>query len=302
MEFDDDGYGAFGGLVYENIPLNEANVIIVGIPYESATSGKKGASFAPAALRAASKDMQTISRSGQDINQLTIKDAGNIPIYTVEGEDTRNSIEEYYDYLLNNSNANILALGGDHSVTYPILKSLAKKGKLGIIWFDAHRDVLENLSRSRFSHGSPLRRALELDNVSFENVLLVGTRYMDSEEEEFVKQHNIAELRMHDLEEHNFDPQYFISQVQKITKTIDYLYVSLDIDVLDPAFAPGTGTQVGGGMSTSQLMRLIHLIPHNIRCMDIMEVSPPLDHSGITIKATLGIITEILAKLFYQSK
>ena len=142
-----------------------------------------------------------------------------------------------------------------------------------------------------------MRRAIELDNIDPKNVMLVGTRYMDPEEQHVVDDTGIKELRMVDLEDNGFDLDIFIEMANEIVEKVDYLYVSIDIDVLDPAFAPGTGTPVGGGMSTSQLMKFVKSIPGQIRGIDIMEVSPPLDNSGITVKATIGLITEILGRL-----
>ncbi len=297
MEFHEDGYGSFGGLAYENIDLAVTDVIILGIPYESALSGKRGTSLAPSYLRLISKDMQVMTREGKRIDQMVLSDLGNIPVYPVEGDKTRTSIKEHYRYILDNSLSPIIAIGGDHSSTYPMLKALQEKGSVGIIWFDAHRDLLNQLIGSNYSHGSPLRRAIELDNIDPKNVLLVGTRYMDPEEQHVVDDTEIKELRMVDLEENGFDLSIFTDMANQIVENVDYLYVSIDIDVLDPADAPGTGTPVGGGLTTSQLMQMIKHIPGEIRGIDIMEVSPPLDQSGITLKATLGLITEILGRL-----
>lgn len=302
MEFHEDDFGSFGGLVYQNIDIGAADVVIVGIPYESALSGKKGTSLAPSEIRLISKDMQTMTRDGDDLNEMAIADVGNIPVFPVEGSDTRSSITNYYTHLLENTNSPILAIGGDHSSTYPILRSLTEKGSVAVIWFDAHRDLLGELIGSNYSHGSPLRRAIELDNINPKNVLLVGTRYMEPEEQDVVDISKIKELRMVDLENSNFNIEEFQELIREITHDVDYLYVSIDIDVLDPAFAPGTGTPVAGGMTTSQLMKLVKSIPGDIRCIDIMEVSPPLDNSGITVKATLGLITEILGRLKIQSE
>ncbi|MHA2362496.1 MAG: agmatinase [Candidatus Hodarchaeales archaeon] len=299
MEFKNDGYGSFGGLSFEKVGLQEAGVILQGIPYESATSGKKGTSFTPEALRAISKDMQTISRRGIDFNSLVIRDVGNVPIFPVDGKSTRDSIERSFSYLLSENTKHIISIGGDHSITYPMIKSLSLQGKVGIIWFDAHRDLINNFLGSQYSHGSSLIRAIELENVYPENVLLIGTRYMNTEEQEVIKKYGINELSMVELEESNNAKETFKKSINKIEKQVDNIYVSIDIDVLDPAFAPGTGTPVGGGMTTSELMNYIWNIPSKVRAFDIVEVSPPLDHAGITIKATLSILTEILAKIHY---
>jgi agmatinase len=302
MEFETDGFGSFGGLAYENIPINEADVLFIGIPYESATSGQKGASFAPSEFRLLSADLQTVSRAGIDLEQTVIADLGNIKIFPIEGHETRNSIENSYKYLFENSETSIITFGGDHSISYPILKALSSLGSVGIIWFDAHRDLLSELLGSRFSHGSPLGRAIELENIDPKNVLLVGTRYMHPEEQKIVESQHLNEIRMVDLENSNFDLTQFKEKIIEISSKVDFVYLSIDIDVLDPAFAPGTGTPVGGGMTTSQLLRLVSEIPCKLRAIDITEVSPIRDQSNITLKATMSLFTELLAKLKLQNK
>ncbi|MCG3218279.1 MAG: arginase family protein, partial [Candidatus Heimdallarchaeota archaeon] len=135
MIYENDGYGSFGGLVYEEIALEEVDVIIQGIPYESATSGNKGASLAAREIRAVSKNMQTISRRGVDFNSLIVKDVGNIPIYPLDAAKTRESIEQCYSELLSQTSATVITIGGDHSISYPLIKALSNHAKIGIICF-----------------------------------------------------------------------------------------------------------------------------------------------------------------------
>jgi agmatinase len=302
MNYEDDSYGSFGGLVYEKISLEEVDVIIQSIPYENATSGRKGTSYAAQEIRAISKDMQTISRRGVDFNSLVVKDVGNIPIYPLDGAKTRESIEQNFKELLSKSRATILTIGGDHSISYPLIKTLSSQAKVGIIWFDAHRDLLDSYLGSNYSHGSPLLRSLELETIDPEDIVLIGTRYMDLEEQKALDKYKISEFRMVDLEEKEKVNLEIQAKIKEIAKRVDYFYVSVDIDVLDPAYAPGTGTLVGGGLTTSQLMTLIWNIPAPIKAFDLVEVSPPLDQSGITVKASLAIISEMMAKFYAQKK
>ncbi|MHA2170139.1 MAG: arginase family protein [Candidatus Kariarchaeaceae archaeon] len=125
--FQEDNYGSFGGLVFDAIPLDEVDVIIQGIPYESGTSGKKGSSFGPSSIRLISKDMQTLSRRGVNLNKLTLRDMGNVDINPVEGEITRNNIEQAMNSLLSQSEAPIISIGGDHSIVFPLVKPLANR-------------------------------------------------------------------------------------------------------------------------------------------------------------------------------
>ncbi|MHA2091754.1 MAG: arginase family protein, partial [Candidatus Kariarchaeaceae archaeon] len=210
-----------------------------------------------------------------------------------------NNIEQAMNSLLSQSEAPIISIGGDHSIVFPLVKPLANRGSVGMVWFDAHRDLLNELSGSKYSHGCPLRRIIEIANVNPENVLLVGTRYFTEEEQQVVDDMGIQELTMVDLEESDSPRNLFKAKMKEISQ-VDNLYVSVDIDVLDPGFAPGTGTPVGGGMMTRELLTLINDIEIPVRAFDIVEVAPPLDPSGVTIKTALTIISEMLAKVVIQ--
>ncbi|MBY9021474.1 MAG: agmatinase [Candidatus Lokiarchaeota archaeon] len=298
VQYKDDDYGSFGGIAISSDLINQADIILQSIPYESGTSGKKGTSFAPSALRMISKDMQLISRTGINLSNLKLVDKGNISINPINGEFTRKSIYQSMKYLLENSSAPIISIGGDHSITFPLIQALADTEKsVGIIWFDAHRDLLNEFLNSKYSHGSSLRRCIELPKIDPENVLLVGTRYFTSEEEKFLHDHGIGELKQSELEKQLNPIDLMSKKVQEIASRVDSLYFSIDIDGLDPAFAPGTGTPVAGGMSSSDFMNLINKLPVRIRAFDLVEISPSLDPSGITIKALLAILTEILAQI-----
>jgi len=176
------------------------------------------------------------------------------------------------------------------------------KGTVGIIWFDAHRDLLDKMLSSRYSHGSSLRRSIELDPVNPKNILLVGTRFMDPSEQLVVDKYKINELSQPMLEDSENPRQLLKDKIKEVGSRVDYLFISIDIDCLDPAHAPGTGIPVGGGMTTNQLMNYIWDIPAPFRAIDIVEVSPPLDISGIIVKTMLALLTEIIAKIKLQKK
>jgi len=296
-QYESDKYGAFGGLLISAGKFKDADIILQSLPYESATSGKKGTSFAATALRAISKDMQVISRTGINLSNIRITDMGNVIINPINGEHTRKNIFESMKFLLDNSKAPVISIGGDHSITFSLLQALAELGTVGIIWFDAHRDLLDYYLNSKYSHGSSLRRCVELSNVDPKNILLLGTRYFTEEEEQFVHNQGIRELKQCELEQYSNPIEVISQKIIELASQVDFLYFSIDIDGLDPAYAPGTGTPVSGGMSSSQLMQLISNIPVPIRAFDIVEVSPPLDPSGITVKTMLAILTEIIAQI-----
>lgn len=302
FQYKQDRYGTYGGLSIGFENLIKANAIIQGVPFESGTSGKKGASFAIDSLRQICGDIQLISRRGVSITDMKICDIGDVPVFPLDSEATRISIEKSMKFLCSKPSAPIITIGGDHSITYPEIKGLSSTGTIGIVWFDAHRDLLNEMLSSPFSHGSSLRRSIELDTVDARNVLLVGTRYMEPEEQEFVDKEDINELTQAKLEDAENPRKLVRDKIKEIVPRVDHLFISIDIDCLDPAYAPGTGTPVGGGMSTSQLMNYIWDIPAPIRALDIVEVSPPLDVSGITLKVVLTLLTEVFAKIKLQNQ
>jgi agmatinase len=301
FHYNQDQYGTYGGLSISLEDLKEADVIIQGVPFESGTSGKKGTSFAINYLRQICGDLQLISRRGISIADIKICDVGNVPVFPLDSEATRNSIEQSMRYLISKNSAPIITIGGDHSITYPEIKGLSSLGPIGIIWFDAHRDLLNEMLSSPYSHGSSLRRSIELDTVDPRNVLLVGTRYMEPEEQSYIEKNNINELTQPLLEDTENPRKLVKDKIKEIIPRIDNLFISIDVDCLDPAHAPGTGTPVGGGMTTSQLMNYIWDIPAPFRALDIVEASPPLDVSGITLKVVLALLTEVIAKIKIQN-
>ncbi|MHA2392627.1 MAG: arginase family protein [Promethearchaeota archaeon] len=297
FQYEQDSYGTYAGLSIKPDKLNMADVIIQGVPFESGTSGKKGTSFAINALRNISRDLPLISRRGVSIANMKVCDVGNVPIYPLDAEATRNSIEKSMEYLISVCPSPIITIGGDHSITFPEIKGLSSLGQIGIIWFDAHRDLLDKMLSSPYSHGSPLRRSIELDNLNPNNLLLVGTRFMEPEEQHFVEKHNINELSQPLLEDAQNPRQLVMEKIREINDRTDYLFISIDIDCLDPAHAPGTGTPVAGGMTSGQLMNYLWDFPAPFRALDIVEASPALDLSGITMKVLLVLLTEIIAKI-----
>jgi agmatinase len=238
-----------------------------------------------------------MSRRGIDLSNLRIKDLGNITTYPLDEARTRQSIKNSLSFILESTKAPLICIGGDHSIAFPEMQAYSRLGKIGVVWIDAHRDLLDELYGSKYSHGSPLRRAIEEESILPENVLLIGTRYFTSSETHFLEENDIAEIKMVNIEEAR-DARYEIkSKMEELAKFVDHIFLSIDIDGIDPAYAPGTGYPVAGGISASLLLNIIHDFPVPIRGVDIVEVSPSLDHSNVTMKLLMAIITELCAKV-----
>ena len=299
MEFQKTQYGSFGGLTKANLSLDEADLILVGIPYESATSGKKGTSESPSILRLFSKDLQTVTRRNISFEKMKILDVGDIITHSTNDIQNNQQIKASMKYLFDNSSVPVLVIGGDHSITFPELNALENHGKLGIVWMDAHRDLLDELDRSKYSHGCSLRRLIDSKIVLPENILLIGTRYFTNSESEFMITNNIAEIPMTVIEDSPDSRSLIRDAIRKLASQVDFVSLSLDIDIVDPSAAPGTGTPVAGGMSPNLLLNIISDFPVILRSVDIVEVSPPLDtNARITTKLQMAIITEILGKIW----
>jgi agmatinase len=279
--------------------IDEADVIIIGIPFDGAVSAARGAAAAPDRLRELSKILPLVTEEGIVFRSLKIRDEGNIPAHLnwerYFGEVTKRA----YDILVHHKFC--LFLGGDHSVSIPLENafSLAHAGQnIGIIHFDAHCDLADEYDGHHWSHACTQRRALELPNVKPDGLTLVGVRSFMEEELEFLDRN--PKIRIINAREiYKQGLSYTFKTINKRYQDYRAIYCSIDIDVLDPAFAPGTGTPESGGLSTRELMELVReiMVHLPVAAVDIVEVSPPLDSSNITSWAALKVIYEILGEI-----
>lgn len=170
---------------------------------------------------------------------------------------------------------------------------------IGIIHFDAHCDLADEYDGHRWSHACTQRRALELPNVKPGNLTLVGIRSFMEDELEFLGKHpEIRVINAREIFKNGLERTF--KEISERYRNCRTIYLSIDIDVLDPAFAPGTGTPESGGLSTRELMELVReIVVHlPVKAMDIVEVSPPLDSSNITSWAALKVMYEIFGELY----
>lgn len=287
---------AWGGLAGGD--SDQADALILGIPFDGGVGGRAGASFGPRHLRYLSHRLKTISSRGHDFDGLKLVDLGDVEVPRLHLEAAVDRIFEHYRPIFRSA-AVPVTIGGDHSITFPLVRAAAGAGgRWGVVWIDAHPDLLDSYLGSRVSHGSPLRRILSSAGVDARDVLLVGTRAYDHEERALIQDAAIEEVPAFDF---CADHAGAVERVRRaacaIARRVDHLYVSIDIDVLDPAYAPGTGTPVGGGLSTAQLVHVLDVLPTLVRGYDVVEYSPPLDVVDVTGQAVLVLITEILSRI-----
>lgn len=280
-----------------NISLDESfDVALMGIPFDGGLSYRPGARFAPASIR----DISSLGRAyhwNHNVNvfkTLRCGDIGDCKVVPISLEKTYALIEDQVTRVLG-SGKKLLSLGGDHSVTLPILRSFKKhyKQPLNLIHFDAHLDTYPAAWDCEYHHGSFLRHAIEEGLVDPKGTIQIGIRgpFAGSDDLDYVTQKGVQVVTNQDIKLHG------LTEVSKQLQTLSGpCYISFDIDCLDPAYAPGTGTPVPGGLTTFEAQYLLrHFRGHQIIGGDVVEVSPPYDQAQITSLAAADAAFEILS-------
>ncbi len=273
------------------------DVAVLGIPFDSGTSYRPGARFGPQAIRQASRHLRTNfhpAYNTEPFRQVQVADAGDVACNPYNIEEAIAQIEVAATDLLSKAGA-IVSLGGDHTIAVPLLRAINKQtGPVALVHFDAHLDTWDTYFGAPYTHGTPFRRAAEeglFDDQSSMHVGIRGPLYSPDDLK------NDAELgfkviHCDELEHHG---------VEHVAKRIrdrvgdQPLYLSIDIDVLDPAHAPGTGTPEVAGLSSRELVNIIRgLQGLNLVSADIVEVAPAYDHAEITSLAAATIAFEMI--------
>lgn len=270
--------------------LQGVDVAVTGIPFDHAVSNRPGARFGPEAMRRATAQHSWGSVwpwRFDPFDTLGVIDYGDMDY---DFGDIGNIVETITQHVSTIVDAGVstLVLGGDHFVTYPVLKAYAKKyGPLGLVHFDAHRDFEED-SDDRIDHGTMFTRAMKDGVIDPQRTIQIGIRtYYDGECGEDVQVIGADEVHAVSAEE--------IAGRIKARVGSSPAYLTFDIDCLDPSFAPGTGTPVPGGLSTYQALAIIRALKGlDFVGMDVVEVAPPYDHCDITANAAAMIAIEML--------
>lgn len=272
----------FGGSVKKK---NTYDIAILGVPYDGKSSYLKGTSKGPQAIREASTGaaINAWTELGVDLEEaVTVVDLGDVDAAGNFAE-ISSKIEEKVREILERDGLPIV-MGGDHSISLPIVRALAKKySSLDILHFDAHPDLYEELYGDRFSHACPFARIL--DEALVQKLVQVGIRASTGEHRKKAASFGVRMITMRDWRD---DLALSFSNP---------LYISFDADVLDPAFAPGVSHHEPGGLSTRQVINLLHKLEAEIVGMDVVEVNPDRDVAGITAAAAVKIIMEVAAKM-----
>lgn len=274
---------------------NKFDVALFGIPYDGGVSYRPGARFAPTLVREVSSLGRGfhMSRAISVFDKLKVADVGDCPVVPIDQKQTYENVESFTSKILK-SNKKFIAVGGDHSVTLPILRALKKKYKqpLNFIHFDAHLDTYPAAWGCEYHHGAFARHAVEEGLVNPKNMIQIGIRgpLAGSDDLSFVKKNKITVKTVDDVRQ---------STLESFLKTLPTLkgptYLSFDIDCLDPAYAPGTGTPVPGGLTTYETQKILRALKiENLVGADVVEVCPAYDNSQITGLAAVDTMFEIL--------
>jgi agmatinase len=271
-----------------------AEIGVLGIPFDNAVSWRTGARHAPQRIRSITPHLAAVTEEGTPLD-VHLKDYGDVE-YDLNWERFFASTETAAAEIITGRHKLALFLGGDHSVGIPLFKAFARSfaGPVGYIQFDSHPDLADIFEGHPWSHATTARRNLEQPNLAPNHVAFVGLRSFLSEELDYHAAH--PELGWHTARSiYQRGVEAVARDVIAQMQPVDAVYLSLDIDGIDPACTPGTGTPEHGGPTTRECVEFLRFIFAElpVKVMDIVEVSPPLDISDVTSLAALKVMYEV---------
>jgi agmatinase len=274
-----------------------ADVVVVGVPFDSGVSYRPGARFGPAHIRASSRLLRPFNPA-LDVEPFAaqqVADAGDIAVNPFDIPEALAAIEAGIAHLRRDG-SRVLTLGGDHTIALPILRALAKDlGPIAVLHFDAHLDTWDTYFGAAYTHGTPFRRASEEGLLDLARCMHVGIRGPLYSRQDLADD---AVLGFQVLRADDFETHGLVGAIERVRRRLADapVYVSVDIDVLDPAHAPGTGTPEAGGLTSRELLGTLRgLAGLHIVGADIVEVSPAYDHAEITGIAAAHVAYELLS-------
>ena len=279
--------------------VDHADIVVVGVPFDSGVSYRPGARFGPAHVREASRLLRPYNPV-QDVEPFStqqIADAGDIAANPFSIEEAVGQIEEAATHL-GAGDTRLLTIGGDHTIALPLLRAVTKKtGPVAVLHFDAHLDTWDTYFGAPVTHGTPFRRASEEGLIDLEASLHIGIRGPLYSQQDLTDD---ARLGFAVIAAHEFETAGITTVIERMLARLGDrpVYVSVDIDVLDPAHAPGTGTPEAGGLTSRELLTIIRAL-RGVRIVgaDVVEVAPAYDHAQITAVAASHVAYEILSAM-----
>jgi len=277
------------GKITKNSELQSGEIALLGVPFDRNSSFRKGPALAPAQIREAlfSESTNMWTEKGIDLGTMSGWKAFNdLVLSDLDTQTAFATIESAIHDLLKKK-ARVVALGGDHSITYPIIKAYGREySNLSILQLDAHPDLYDELNHNRYSHACQFARIMEENLV--QRLVQVGVRSITGHQREQAKRFNVEIIEM--IEKTRINELTFTGPV----------YLSLDMDCLDPAFAPGVSHHEPGGMSTREVIEIIQNLKGNVVGADIVELNPELDPLKITGMVAGKLLKEILGRMLEE--
>lgn len=293
------GLGTFARLPQRS-DVPDFDVAIVGVPFDGGVSFRPGARFGPSQIRDASRLLRPgyhVELDTIPVEKLQFVDAGDLVCTPYDNQKAVRQIQEQAEKVVA-KDKRVIALGGDHTIALPMLRATANAhGPVALLHFDAHLDTWDTYFGEPITHGTMFRRAFEEGLLIEDRSMHVGIRGPVYDRDDFIRDHEFGFqiIRCSDID--TIGASGAIDRVmERIGDTP--VYLSIDIDVLDPAFAPGTGTPEMGGLHSRELLQIIRGIGGlNIVGADIVEVAPAYDHADVTSLAAATLAFEIMALL-----
>jgi len=273
------------------------DIALLGIPYDGGTSYRPGARHGPRHVREQSSLIRPWNPVLQvsPFEKLRVADYGDVDVVPISIEGTFAAIEREIDTL---AGAGVVpvSVGGDHSITLPILRSLYRRhGRLGLVHFDAHPDTWDEYFGSKYFHGTTFRRAVEEELIDGRRVIQIGIRgpLYGADDFDFHREHGLEAIRVEPVKERG--TAWVVERLQRLQG--GPVYCSFDIDAVDPAYAPATGTPEVGGLTSFEALSLVRgLRGLDLVGADVVEVSPPFDGPGqITSLLAANLLFELLS-------
>jgi len=277
----------------------QVDIALLGVPWDGGTTNRAGARHGPREVRNQSSLMRKVHHVSHiaPYDLVRVGDIGDAPVNPIDLLDSLKRIEGFYRRI-HAAGAIPLSVGGDHLVTLPIFRALAAERPVGMVHFDAHSDTNDRyFGDNPYTHGTPFRRAIEEGLLDPKRTVQIGIRgsIYDADDEAFAQECGIRVIHMEEFADLGVEAT--LAEVRRVVGQ-EPTYVTFDVDVLDPAFAPGTGTPEIGGMTTLQAQHLIRgLQGLNLIGADVVEVSPPFDQGGATALVGATMMFELLCVL-----
>ena len=296
----------FGGVAtffrLPHVSVDEAKNIdigVVGIPWDGGTTNRPGPRHAPRQMRDQSSMVRRMHQTTQVVpyDLANVADLGDCSVNPASVDDTLIRVEKHIQTIVDKG-IRPLSAGGDHLCSLPILRSLGKKKPVGMIHFDAHTDLYDSyFGGFKYTHGTPFRRAIEEGVLDPKRTIQIGLRGSMYDNDDFAYGEKMGVRLVRIEEAMEMGPKAIMAEARKIVGDAE-TYVSFDIDMLDPVYAPGTGTPEIGGFTTFQAQQMLReLRGLNIVGADVVEVSPPFDPSGMTAYAGTVMMFEIMCSM-----